>query len=79
MLTGYGRDALGEQCVLAFTYGQQPTPGHLLIGYLGGLEMTRKQRIKVPVLGAVREAQKLGTGCSSHHRTTGARFAGVCR
>ena len=24
VLSGYGRDALGEQCVLAFTYGQQP-------------------------------------------------------
>jgi len=25
VLTGYGRDALGEQCVLAFTYSQQPS------------------------------------------------------
>ena len=63
VLTGYGRDALGEQCVLAFTYGQQPSPGHLFIGYLGGLEISRKQRVKVPVLGAVREAQKLGADC----------------
>ena len=63
VLTGYGRDALGEQCVLAFTYGQQPSPGHLFISYLGGFEMSRRQRVKVPVLGAVREAQKLGTGC----------------
>ena len=63
VLTGYGRDALGEQCVLAFTYGQQPSPGHLFIGYLGGLEISRKQRVKVPVLAAVREAQKLGAGC----------------
>ena len=63
VLTGYGRDALGEQCVLAFTYGQQPSPGHLFIGYLGGLEISRKQRVKVPVLAAVREAQNLGAGC----------------
>ena len=63
VLTGYGRDALGEQCVLAFTYGQQPSPGHLFISYLGGLEMSRRQRVKVPVLSAVREAQKLGAGC----------------
>jgi ubiquinone biosynthesis protein COQ4 len=27
VLTGYGRDALGEACVLAFTYPQQPAPG----------------------------------------------------
>jgi ubiquinone biosynthesis protein COQ4 len=63
VLTGYGRDALGEQCVLAFTYGQQPSPGHLFIGYLGGLEISRNQRVEVPVLRAVREAQRLGAGC----------------
>ncbi len=37
VLTGYGRDALGEQCVLAFTYSQQPSPAHLLIAYAGGV------------------------------------------
>src|SRR3546814_16483062 len=33
VLTGYGRDALGEQCVLLFTHGQNPSHGHLLLGY----------------------------------------------
>lgn len=63
VLTGYGRDAVGEQCVLAFTYGQQPSPGNLFISYLGGLEITRRLKSKAPVMGAIREAQKLGTGC----------------
>ncbi|GAB5347689.1 Coq4 family protein [Alteriqipengyuania sp. 357] len=64
VLTGYGRDALGEQCVLLFTYGQQPSHGHLLIGYAGALNI--KQNVKgsrAPVLKAVRQAQKTGTAC----------------
>lgn len=62
VLTGFGRDALGEQCVLAFTYSQQPSPAHLFLGYAGGLEI-RKHPVKVPVFRAVREAQKMGKAC----------------
>ena len=39
VLTGYGRDALGEQCVLAFTYGQNGGIAHLFIAYLGALNV----------------------------------------
>lgn len=60
ILTGYGRDALGEQCVLAFTYGQQPSPGNLFIAWLGALEIKRTVKPKAPVFGAVREAQRMG-------------------
>ena len=63
VLTGYGRDALGEQCVLAFTYGQDRTPGHLLIAYAGAVEIMRMTHSRAPVLRAVREAQRLGRGC----------------
>ena len=63
VLTGFGRDALGEQCVLAFTYGQQPSPAHLFIGYAGAIEMKRVLKVKAPVLRAVREGQKMGTAC----------------
>jgi len=62
ILTGFGRDALGEQCVLAFTYSQQPSPAHLFLGYAGGLEI-RKHPVKVPVFRSVREAQKMGKAC----------------
>ncbi len=62
VLTGFGRDALGEQCVLAFTYSQQPSPAHLFLGYAGGFEI-RKHPVKVPVFRSVREAQKLGKAC----------------
>lgn len=63
VLTGYGRDALGEACVLAFTYSQQPSPAHLFIGYMAGLNINKQTRRSAPVLRAVREGQKLGKAC----------------
>ncbi len=62
VLTGYGRDALGEQCVLAFTYGQQPSLGNLFIAWLGAIEIKRTVKSDARVLGAVREAQTMGRG-----------------
>jgi len=63
VVTGYGRDALGEQCVLAFTYGQQPAPAHLFIAYAGAIEIKRQLKSDAPVLSAVREGQRLGRAC----------------
>lgn len=66
VLTGYGRDALGEQCVLLFTHGQSPSQGHLLIGYAGAANI--KKMVKdsaAPVVGAVREAHRTGKGAPS--------------
>lgn len=60
ILTGYGRDALGEQCVLAFTYGQQPSLGNLFIAWAGALEIKRTVKAKAPIIGAVKEAQAMG-------------------
>ncbi|MBE9154210.1 Coq4 family protein [Cyanobium sp. LEGE 06113] len=63
VLTGYGRDALGEQCVLLFTHGQSPSQGHLLIGYAGAANIAKMVRgSKAPVLGAVRQAHRTGKG-----------------
>lgn len=63
VLTGFGRDALGEQCVLLFTHGQAPSQGHLLIGYAGAANIKKMVRgSKAPVLGAVRQAQRTGKG-----------------
>lgn len=63
VLTGYGRDALGEQCVLLFTHGQSPTQGHLLIGYAGSANIKKMVwGSKAPVMGAVREAKATGRG-----------------
>lgn len=63
VLTGYGRDSLGEACVLAFTYSQQPSPGHLFIGYMAALNMKKNVKSNAPVLRAVREGQRLGKAC----------------
>lgn len=63
VISGFGRDALGEQCVLAFTYGQQPALAHLFLGYAGALEISKGRTVKVPVFRAVREAQKMGGTC----------------
>ncbi|EGD58879.1 putative uncharacterized protein involved in ubiquinone biosynthesis [Novosphingobium nitrogenifigens DSM 19370] len=63
VLTGYGRDALGEACVLAFTYGQQPSPAHLFIGYMAAFNIRKTVASPAPVLRAVREAHKSGQGC----------------
>lgn len=63
ILTGYGRDALGEASVLLFTHGQQPSQGHLLIGYAGAANI--KKTVKgtaAPVMSAVREAHRTGKG-----------------
>ncbi len=63
VLTGYGRDALGEQCVLLFTHGQSPSQGHLLIGYAGAANIKRMARgSAAPVMGAVRQAHRTGKG-----------------
>ncbi len=59
ILTGYGRDALGEQCVLAFSYAQNPNLGVLFIAYAGGLEI-KKGLKNIPIFKAIRQAQKNG-------------------
>lgn len=63
VLTGYGRDALGEACVLAFTYSQAPSPAHLFIGYMAGLNIKKTVKANAPVLRAIREGQKMGKAC----------------
>ena len=66
VLTGYGRDALGEQCVLLFTHGQSPSQGHLLIGYAGAANIKKMvPDSAAPVIGAVREAHRTGKGAPS--------------
>ncbi len=63
VLTGYGRDSLGEQCVLAFTYSQNPSLANLFIAYAGGLNVRKQVKSDAPVFAAIREGQKLGKAC----------------
>jgi len=63
VLTGYGRDALGEQCVLAFTYGQSPAFAHLFIAYAGAYNMKKTVKTDAPVFKAVNQARRQGHLC----------------
>ena len=63
VLTGYGRDALGEQCVLLFTHGQSPSHGHLLIGYAGAWNIKKTVRSSAPVYAACNQARRTGKAC----------------
>ena len=63
ILTGYGRDSLGEACVLAFTYGQNPAPGHLFIAYLAGWEIMKQSRGSgAKIFAAINQARRHGRG-----------------
>lgn len=72
ILTGYGRDPLGEQCVLAFTYSQDANLGFLFIAYAGGFEVKRRAPANTPIFSAIREAQRNGkaAGVISHQDIT---------
>ncbi|MEO1044159.1 MAG: Coq4 family protein [Pseudomonadota bacterium] len=67
VLTGYGRDPLGEQCVLAFSYSQNFSLGFLFIAYAGGFEVKRRMpaKAKAPVFSAIREAQRHGKAAAN--------------
>jgi ubiquinone biosynthesis protein COQ4 len=67
VLTGYGRDALGEQCVLAFTYGQNRNLGNFFIAYLGGLELKKSVKAGAPIFAALRQGQRHGTAAPTIH------------
>jgi ubiquinone biosynthesis protein COQ4 len=63
IVTGYGRDLLGEQCIFAFMYHQRPSPGHLGLAWAGTLMMKAKMKTKAPILRALVEARRNGKAC----------------
>ena len=42
VLTGYGRDALGEACLLGFTYSQNPGRGVIFIAFMAARRLNRR-------------------------------------
>ena len=60
ILTGYSRDALGEACVLNFTYGQHGGLGIYFIAHMVPFEIRKEAPKGAPVWKAVREAKKNG-------------------
>lgn len=59
VLTGYGRDALGEACLVAFSYAQTGNLGFGFIGLAGALQI-RKTTPRAPALRAVLQAYRNG-------------------
>lgn len=59
VLTGYGRDALGEACVVAFSHAQGAGLGFGVIGLAGALRL-QSVNPGLPIRKAVREAWRRG-------------------
>ena len=60
VLTGYGRDPLGELCLLGFSYEQNHSPGVLFIAWMGARQMAKETGMKHAVFAALAEGRKLG-------------------
>jgi ubiquinone biosynthesis protein COQ4 len=60
VLTGYGRDALGEACLLGFSYSQNHNKGILFIAYAGARQIKKVSGTAAPLFSAVREGQRHG-------------------
>lgn len=57
VITGYGRDALGELCNLVFTYGQSRNRGFLLIILIGMLAQKLEQP-RAKIISSLMEARR---------------------
>ncbi|MEA1619690.1 Coq4 family protein [Erythrobacter sp. T5W1-R] len=60
VLTGYGRDALGEASLLAFSYEQNRNAGILFIAYAGARQIGKVSGTRAPLFDAIREGRALG-------------------
>jgi ubiquinone biosynthesis protein COQ4 len=60
VLTGYGRDALGEASLLGFTYEQNHNKGILFIAYAGARQIGKVSGTRAPLFAAIKEGRALG-------------------
>lgn len=60
VLTGYGRDALGEASLLGFTYEQNHNGGILFIAYAGARQIKKVSGTRAPLYAAIKEGRALG-------------------
>lgn len=60
VLTGYGRDALGEVALLGFSYEQNHNTGILFIAYAGARQIRKVSGTKAPLFAAIKEGRRLG-------------------
>ena len=59
VITGYGRDALGELCNLVYTRSQTGNPGFRLIVFIGMLAL-KLEAPSLPIIKALREGGRIG-------------------
>ena len=60
ILSGYGRDPLGEACLLGFTHPQHKARGFLIVGAMATFEVTRRAPKKVKAWSCFKEGRKHG-------------------
>lgn len=60
ILTGYGRDALGEACVLAFSERHTPSLGTLFIAWAGAAQIRKHVPRAANIFSCIREARRMG-------------------
>jgi len=60
ILTGYGRDPLGEACLLGFTHPQHKARGFLIVGVLATLEVKKRVKNAVNVWPCFKEGRRNG-------------------
>jgi ubiquinone biosynthesis protein COQ4 len=63
LLSGIGRDTLGEQALGAYVFGQRPSHGHLMLGIAGAAVIRAKVTTKAPVMRAIFDAKRTGKAC----------------
>ena len=60
ILTGYGRDALGEASLLGFTYEQNYNRGIWFIAYAAAHQIRKQTGTRAPIYGSIAEGRRLG-------------------
>lgn len=60
VLTGYGRDALGEDALLAFSYSQNKGPGVMFIAYMGARQVRKEAPREARIMDMMWEGKRNG-------------------
>ena len=60
VLSGYGRDAIGEDALLSFSYSQNKGPGIMFISFMGAREIKKHVPKQARVTSVMREGKRNG-------------------
>ena len=64
VLSGYGRDALGEDALLAFSYSQNKGPGLMFISYMGARQIRKEAPKDARVMDVMKEGKRNGAAAA---------------